>query len=142
MPRRELAVMLSETKGRKDALTFVLFRRPFEPSIQMYSARTLPLWSNFMYLANWRRVRFAQTKDTRNKTHVGSVRNHGRFTDACSLRRVSGLVTSAHVVRYGQHTMMSCGGQECEEKWYGRGLWYVQLSKDQLNGVGENQAEE
>ncbi len=75
-------VMLSETKGRKDALTFVLFRRPFEPSIQMYSARTLPLWSNFMYLANWRRVRFAQTKDTRNKTHVGSVRNDGRFTDA------------------------------------------------------------
>jgi hypothetical protein len=33
-------------------LTFVLFRIPLLPSIQMYSARTLPFWSNFMYLAN------------------------------------------------------------------------------------------
>ena len=32
-------------------LTFVLFRRPLEPSIQIYSARTWPRWSNFMYLA-------------------------------------------------------------------------------------------
>jgi hypothetical protein len=38
--------------GAKNVLTFVLFRRPFDPSIQMYSARTLPFWSNFMYLAN------------------------------------------------------------------------------------------
>lgn len=36
----------------KVLLTFVLLRRPFEPSIQMYSARTLPFWSKAMYLAN------------------------------------------------------------------------------------------
>lgn len=37
--------------------TLVLLRRPLVPSIQMYSARTLPFWSSFMYLANWESVR-------------------------------------------------------------------------------------
>lgn len=45
--------MMSETRKEKAALTFVLLRRPFVPSIHMYSASTLPFWSNFMYLANW-----------------------------------------------------------------------------------------
>jgi hypothetical protein len=33
-------------------LTLVLLRRPLVPSIQMYSARHLPLWSRLMYLAS------------------------------------------------------------------------------------------
>lgn len=31
------------------ALTLVLERTPFMPSIQMYSARTWPFWSSFKY---------------------------------------------------------------------------------------------
>jgi len=38
--------------GEVLVLTLVLLRSPLLPSIQMYSARTLPFWSNFMYLAN------------------------------------------------------------------------------------------
>jgi hypothetical protein len=61
-----------------------LLRRPFEPSIQMYSARTLPLWSNFMYLANWEESQICPDKgrQVRKKTYVGSVGNNGGFTHA------------------------------------------------------------
>lgn len=33
-------------------LTLVLERTPFEPSIQMYSAMTVPFWSSFKYLSS------------------------------------------------------------------------------------------
>ena len=66
-------------------LTFVLFRRPLAPSIQMYSARTLPFWSNFMYLANcdrwvrrdakrWEKCAWCSIGE---KTHVGGIGNDG-----------------------------------------------------------------
>ena len=35
-------------------LTLVLLRRVLVPSIQMYSAKHLPLWSSFMYFASCR----------------------------------------------------------------------------------------
>jgi hypothetical protein len=84
---------MGETGG-KNVLTFVLFRRPFDPSIQMYSARTLPLWSNFMYLANcddgsvylhsaMREGRKLQLR--KRRTHICGIGDDSRLADT-SLR--------------------------------------------------------
>jgi hypothetical protein len=46
--------MLIRKKRWRDKLTLVFERTPFEPSIQTYSAMTLPFWSSFAKRWTWR----------------------------------------------------------------------------------------
>lgn len=49
----EMELPSGQSTGLRMVRTLVFVLTPLDPSIQMYSARTEPFWSSFMYFMSW-----------------------------------------------------------------------------------------